>query len=89
MKKLIGIALAGVISATTLGCSSSQQSPAECLALESAVCAAEFDPTTSRPDFARCVASAAVVCGVVTPVPAPVPSQAPTAPFSTHLLEGK
>lgn len=72
MGKYVGlILLAGVFM---MGCSSTQDNADVCFALQTAVCAGEFNPTSDLPDFTKCTASAAAMCGVANP-PTPVPAQ--------------
>lgn len=70
MKKAVGFVGLMVFFAIFAGCSSTQQTADTCFAVQTAVCAGEWNPTNDLPDFTKCTAAAANMCGVANP-PAP------------------
>lgn len=68
--KYVGILML-IGMAALYGCSSTQQSADACFAVQTAVCAGEFNPSNDLPDFTKCTAAAAATCGVANP-PTPV-----------------
>ena len=71
MRKVVGFVGLMVFCAMFAGCSSSQQNADTCFAIQTAVCAGEFNPSNDLPDFTKCTAQAASMCGIANP-PTPV-----------------
>lgn len=67
------ILISGAALALAACSSSNQVTPQQqCMLLQTALCAAHYDPMTDRGEFAVCTQQAAVTCGIV-PAPAQMP----------------
>lgn len=72
VKTGIGI-LVMIGMAALYGCSASQQTPLECFAIEAGLCAGTYPPNIDQVQYMQCATAAAQACGVVGPLPTPIP----------------